>query len=328
VQTRPDSLTDDVLSEALRAGWALHPATLNYLPVGFGSHHWRVDAGGSTWFVTVDDLTTRLHSGAASLDDAHDALRAALVTALAVSESGLTFAVAPRRTVDGNVLQRVGAHYCVAVYPWVEGRRRGFGEELNAGERAAVLDLLVQLHATPPEIRAHARADDFRIVSRAELEAALDDLCTPWDTGPYAERARLLLGEFAASVDSLLRSYDAIATRDAADMDRMVLTHGEPHTGNLLEADSGWLLVDWDTALVAPPERDLWLHVDADPAVTHAYEQSTQRRVRPEFLTLYRLRWLATDLALFVSGFTHEDTDDIRTSWAALQAYLRRASDV
>jgi aminoglycoside phosphotransferase (APT) family kinase protein len=46
-----------------------------------------------------------------------------------------------------------------------------------------------------------------------------------------------------------------------------VLTHGEPHPGNLIQVGSRWMLVDWDTTLVAPPERDLWL---LDPAMARS----------------------------------------------------------
>jgi aminoglycoside phosphotransferase (APT) family kinase protein len=40
--------------------------------------------------------------------------------------------------------------------------------------------------------------------------------------------------------------------------ERGALTHGEPHPGNVIGTDDGWLLVDWDTAAIAQPERDLW----------------------------------------------------------------------
>ena len=43
----------------------------------------------------------------------------------------------------------------------------------------------------------------------------------------------------------------------------LVVTHGEPHAGNVMRRSDGrHLLVDWDTVAVAPPERDLWMHMD------------------------------------------------------------------
>ncbi|WP_432843998.1 phosphotransferase family protein [Dactylosporangium sp. CA-092794] len=42
-----------------------------------------------------------------------------------------------------------------------------------------------------------------------------------------------------------------------ADPPGLVLTHGEPHPGNTMRTGGGWLLIDWDTALLAAPERDL-----------------------------------------------------------------------
>ena len=41
-----------------------------------------------------------------------------------------------------------------------------------------------------------------------------------------------------------------------------VVTHGEPHAGNVVHAKSGPMLIDWDTARWAPRERDLWSLVD------------------------------------------------------------------
>ena len=37
-----------------------------------------------------------------------------------------------------------------------------------------------------------------------------------------------------------------------------MITHGEPHPGNILRSRGRLLLIDWDTAGVALPERDLW----------------------------------------------------------------------
>ena len=35
----------------------------------------------------------------------------------------------------------------------------------------------------------------------------------------------------------------------------VVVTHGEPHVGNAIRTEAGWMLVDWDTTLLAPPEN-------------------------------------------------------------------------
>ncbi len=60
VQSEPDDLDRAALAEALRRWWGIDAARLDYLPVGYGSHHWEaVGAGGSRWFVSADDLRRR-----------------------------------------------------------------------------------------------------------------------------------------------------------------------------------------------------------------------------------------------------------------------------
>lgn len=81
----------------------------------------------------------------------------------------------------------------------------------------------------------------------------------------------------------------------------------------------GWRLIDWDTALVAPPERDLW-HL-ATPETLAAYEEATGVPVDEDMLALYRLRWDLTDLAEFVTGFAgrHDGSADDVESWRLLR---------
>jgi len=41
VFTRPEDLTEGQIRAELVASWNFAAETLSYLPVGFGSHHWR-----------------------------------------------------------------------------------------------------------------------------------------------------------------------------------------------------------------------------------------------------------------------------------------------
>jgi spectinomycin phosphotransferase/16S rRNA (guanine(1405)-N(7))-methyltransferase len=117
-------------------------------------------------------------------------------------------------------------------------------------------------------------------------------------------------------VRAVLARYDALAAR--ADRRRAVLTHGEPHPGNTMRTAAGWRLIDWDTVLVAPPERDLWLlGAEAAPA----YEAATGVAVLPEMLQLYRMRWDLADLAVGVDRFAapHAGSADDDETWAILE---------
>jgi hypothetical protein len=319
--TRPGQLSDAALAQALGAGWGITPATMQYRAVGYGSHHWEVTAGRDLrWFVTLDDLAARLRSSADSLDAAYRRLCSALRTARAIYEAGARFVVAPVRTADGDVVRRIGESYAVAVYPYVDGRARPFGATWSAAEGRVLLTLIAAVHAVPAHACRSALADDFLLPGGDALIQALDDLSIRWDSGPYGEPARQLLAAHAVELRRLLDRRDQLAAEARRRPDRMVPTHGEPHPGNFIQAGSRWMLVDWDTVLIAPPERDLWLLDPGDGSVPDAYRQVSGREVVPSMLDLYRLTWELSDLASCAARFrrAHADTAEDRKDWEIL----------
>jgi hypothetical protein len=304
----PAALPLDALTDALGRGWGVRPVSLDYRPVGFGSHHWEVvDAAGRRWFATVDDLHGPGEYG--RIDDA-------LATAVALRDAGLDFVVAPLSTVDGGVLVRVGDGFAAALYPFVEGRSFGWGEFASPTHRAAVLEMVTAVHTAPVAARRRARTDDFAVPHVEALRTPVPD------AGPYSVRVAGLLDRHADAVHRLLTGYaDLVA---AASLDRAVLTHGEPHPGNTMLTAGGWRLIDWDTVLVAPPERDLWSLDPGDGSVLAAYEAATGVRPDKDMLALYRTRWTVADVADFVAGLTRPHTGDANDaeSWTNLEAIV------
>ena len=65
----------------------------------------------------------------------------------------------------------------------------------------------------------------------------------------------------------------------------------------------GWVLIDSDTALIAPPERDLWDLDPGDGSILEAYASATGTSPQPSLLGLYRLRWDLAEIAVNVSRF-------------------------
>ena len=155
--------------------------------------------------------------------------------------------------------------------------------------------MLARLHlATPPGTTA---LRPFAVPGRAELDAALDDLGRPWDAGPFSEPARRALADHVEVVTQALAELDRLIDQLAAPDGRTVVTHGEPHPGNLIQTRAGLVLIDWDTVAVARPERDLWM-ID-DPAAAIHYRQLTGITPEPEAMAGYRLLWALTDVAAF-----------------------------
>jgi hypothetical protein len=339
VLSPPDDLREDALVAALAREWDLAVTALAYRPVGFGSHHWEaVDTGGTQWFVTADDLETKRHarderSGSAwrscaepecepePLDAAYGRLRAALAAAGDLRACGHAYVVAPVPTLAGEPLARVGDRFAVALHPYLAGQSFGWGEFADSEHRAAVVDLLVALHTAPAAARRHARVEDFAIPHRDDLEASLDPAGDVAACGPYARPAAALLAGSAAPIRRLLARHDELAAACRAEPSRMVLTHGEPHPGNTMRTAAGWLLIDWDTALVAPPERDLWGIDPGDGSVLRAYAAATGVRPLPAALELYRIRWDLADIAVEARRFRrpHAGSADDHKSWEVLR---------
>jgi len=320
--TRPDGLSDEALVSAITAGWNFTIASINYRPVGFGSHHWDVvDTLGDRRFATVDDLRSKRRALDEGEDTAFVELRAALATTQDLREAGCDFVVAPIPTTAQAPLLRIDRRYAIALYPYIAGESFAWSEFSTPTHRRKVLDMVVTLHAVPKTVTPRAPIDDFRIPHRDELELSIhlnDDIA---DGGPYVARTLALLTDHATNIQRLLGRYDDLVQQMRRQSRPVVLTHGEPHPGNTMLAGDGWKLIDWDTLLVAPPERDLWSLDPGDGSIIDAYTDATHTTPLPSTLDLYRLRWDLADIAGYVSRFRgpHSASSDDQKSWDDLR---------
>lgn len=304
--TPPADLSESDLVAALAYGWGLTVDGLRYQPVGWGSHHWAAsDTDGTRWFVTVDELEQRLHTRDELLDAAFARLIGALSAARALADAGRSFAVAPHPALGGEPVRRMGptSRFALAVYPQVEGESFAWGHTPSAEHRSAVLDMVVAVHTAPTGVRNLAPVDDFAVPYRDELDAALRGDQDTSACGPYAVRTAQLVAEHARPIAAALDRYDGMVGAVGSTPARAVLTHGEPHAGNTMRTAEGWVLVDWDTARIAPPERDLWMLEPGDGSALATYTEATSYEVHPEVLDLYRRRWSLADIALEVTRF-------------------------
>lgn len=335
MQSEPAGFDRDALVMALRS-WDLSVTSIEYLPVGAGSHHYRaVDSAGRQWFVTVDELVVKLFGMMGptyepwlevDLDAAFEVLDRAFRTALALREAGLEFVHAPIERADGGVLVRLG-DYAASVFPFIDG----ISAPPPTDGRRRVLAALGRLHAATEALpQGVAQRDTLTVPLLPRFMRWLDDLDASWTEGPYGESTRLLLQKAVHPIEELIGRCEELARAVHASGRPWVVTHGQMHAGNIVWTTSGeLLLVDWDCAAVTPRERDLgtWGN-DLDPK-THedwaVYSAAGEpREIDQTARELYRnvaLLWtICTDTEVF--RFPHTDDADARHEWNNLQTAL------
>jgi spectinomycin phosphotransferase len=291
VLERPPDVTDDEVLAVVRRHWAPEADAVEHLPVGWGAHHWRVDVEGSpALFATLDPDLPR-HT--------QESLEAAYASAAGL---GLDFVWPSVQTPAGDFTVAVGAR-TMSVTRWLDGAR--------PDESVAELpDLLAELHRTPAPPRARAWSTEIA----PDLPARLRDLLQqPWE-GPLGPAARELLVAHLTDVGGWAREHARLL--DLADPTTYVVTHGEPHVRNQWLARGRTWLIDWESLLLAPRERDLATLVHEGRDVDHD----------PAMVRLYDLEWRLSEIwsfARWLQGPHTGDTDD-HTALGGLTEELTR----
>jgi spectinomycin phosphotransferase len=278
VREPPPNVTDDEVLATVREHWSADVDGVEHLPVGFGAHHWSATVRGRpVYFLTLDQLAGR-----------HDA--ASLESAYAVASGlmfPLDFVVAPVPS-HGGTWTVPFADAALSVTPWI------VGENPASLDLDVVGDMLRRLHALtpPPGLR------DWTTITPPSLPDELAGLVrTPWDAGPYGERARSAVRGRLDAIEEWSGTYHALA--DLARRRPWVVTHGEPGEHNLMVAVGRTRLVDWETIRRAPPERD--------------WRTLVERGLPPDgldlaMLELFDLEWRLDEISQYAAWFSSAHT--------------------
>ena len=319
--TRPAGLSDGDLEEVIQRAWGVAVVSIEYRPVGFGSHHWvATDDRGLRLFVTVDELCSESRRGdEVSVLGLH--LRPALTAATDLRSIGCGFVVAPIAVNNADPFVQFES-YAVALYPFIEGRTFSFEESFGEVERGRILEALAVLHKVPIDAIRTPAADGFVIPWFDQLDRSMHGELE--SDGPHAAVASRLLIDNEAEIRRLNSRYRTLVDRYMRSPGPVVVTHGEIHPGNVMVSAAGLMVIDWDTLMLAPPERDLWRLAHGDASVLRAYADATGTSPNEWLLDLYGVRWDLGEIASFAAELRkpHEDNADTRKALETLRSVI------
>jgi spectinomycin phosphotransferase len=221
----------------------------------------------------------------------------------------------PLPTRHGQFSTRFGG-YQLLLLEYIDGQLAGYGrfDDAILGELARLVGIL---HRSIGQLEIeHPLVERFDLpFERDLLDAlrALDRISTRDRAGLRALR-ELLLGH-RDEVECLLARLHALQARMRADRRPKVVCHTDLHGENLMLAADGTLyILDWEGAMIAPPEQDLFFFVGDErfwSLFLPAYEREAgPTQLEPDAFGFYIYRRNLEDVAGFVLRILRYNTTD------------------
>jgi spectinomycin phosphotransferase len=304
------------VGEVVRREWVVDINTVDHLEAGSTGWHWVLgDDDGPRWFATMDTVHTLEERNARI-----EAFEAAWQ--LGQHQSAV---VAPVHTRDARIAVDLAPGLLLTVTPYLDSVPLTTGP-VDDTQRSVVARLLGELHtqARPSRLDVWRPGLGRHVGNRgADLQRCLEQ--DVWSGGPWSGPAGRLVLDARSVILVALRRYLLLGAAVTGNLDRWVVTHGEPHARNLLLTADGPRLVDWTTVALAPRERDLREALaDADgdePWYSYIGSGGRPEPLSPDTLELFALERHLSALADHAVRLSrpHPDNGDERRCFGDLE---------
>jgi spectinomycin phosphotransferase len=240
------AIPDKDLMSCLKNEYKLRVAEIAFLPLGADMNtavYRAVSNDGTAYFV-------KLRKG--------DLNEACVAVPKYLSGTGFRQIIPSFNTRAGRLWAEL-KDFKVILYPFIEGRN-GFEVNLTDQQRVEFGTALKRFHSShiPPELTDGIVRETFSPYWRDVVVDFLDRIEIEIFEDPVAVKMATFLKTRRAETLALVRKTESLADVLQADRPEFVLCHADIHAWNLLiDATGALYMVDWDTLIFAPKERDL-----------------------------------------------------------------------
>ncbi len=241
------ALQDENIITCLQEDYRLTIVDLAFLPLG-------ADLNTAVYRGVADDGTPYF----IKLRRTTDFAESAVTIPKFLSDTGIKQIIPPLTTQTGQLWARLNA-FNVILYPFVQGAN-GFEIDLSDQQRIEFGQALKQLHTAniPPALTQHIQRETFSSRWRDTVKLFLGRIQHEIFQEPVARALAAFLRTKRNDILTLVNRAERLAAAFQAQSPELIVCHADIHAWNLLIDIEGRLyLVDWDTLIFAPKERDL-----------------------------------------------------------------------
>lgn len=315
--TKPD-LKDEKIIRCLQDAYGIDVATIAFLPLGadFNTAVYRITTNnGSDYFL-------KLRSG--------EFLEASVSVPKYLADLGIKQVIPPILTKPGQLYSGLGSFKAI-LYPYVEGCN-GVEAKLSKDQWAQFGAAIKRLHSTdiPSSITNGVPRETFSSKWRETVKSFLGRIENEVFEEPVAVKMTEFLKSKSSEILKLVERAEELAITIQKQPLKYILCHADIHGWNLIvDKEAALYIVDWDTLIFAPKERDL-MFVGAgiwNSGLTAAEEESLfykgygQTESNHDVLAYYRFERIIQDIGDYCEYifFSDEGGDDRMRCFEALQ---------
>ena len=297
---------------------SLYVAGIHFIPIGDSAYSYRVVAQpSSSYYLKVVDQRmlagrkTAAHMGF-SLPLQH------LVAKLHLAEVN---APDPQPTITGALHASHGP-FLFALYTFIQGETLADAYPMAPRLVRKIGQALADLHTIqlPEALQQQSPQDRLAAPFDADLlsdVAALGSISS--HDAPYLQRLREVTWPRREQIRAFLALYQEYASKAQQTPVSAVICHGDAWGGNMILAPSGQLmLLDWESAVMAPPERDAFMYLGSLGTEFTAFDAG-YRMIHQEpmhwhadWLAYYAYRRHLRNLAHWLHNLLHEPLDEVQ----------------
>ncbi len=289
------NIQDAAVIDCLHKNFAITIQHITFLPLG-ADHNtavYRAEAeNGAAYFVKM------------RLENFHEM---SLLIPKLLCNQGVPHIVTPLTTRDGQVWAHINGFH-LSVYPFIAGQD-GHDAGLSDAQWIEFGQMLKCIHMAvlAPKIAERIPKESFSRQWRKQVRQFQQQIAETTFDDPVSAALADLLKRQRPIVDTLVRRAERLGAALQTNLPPFVLCHGDIHAWNMLiQPDGIFYVVDWDTIILAPKERDLMFIASGLFGKARIPEQEEtlfyqgygdQRQADPIGLAYYRYERIVRDIA-------------------------------